>query len=208
MGNDQYTGLDYRSSSEGEKDSFDLVLLGYMAQKIYFTLYLLDQSAGTSQPLRYSSEVGQKHTLRLAIYRPQELLLNSDLAFVGFVSGKQKPGSRRVVEEIHRVDKKLIDELVSVPSILSYSSLELRDGNWCNLVLLSDASAKTHFRNTQMHAYAAYELAPRYYEWVRLHHGIMSGGLARNEMILQKTRYYRFHGPHQRPTIQEMTYGA
>lgn len=186
-----------------ERDSLDLAILRYMAQRIYITLYLLDEPADPSQPLVYYSEEGQKYTHRIAIYKPGELLQNNSIDFVGFVSAKLKPESPQVIEEIRAVDKKLIVELISTPGLLSYSSMEMRDGRWCNLVLLSNAEAKMHIRNSETHAYAAYQLSPRYYEWVRIHNGTMPGGLARNEMVLQKTKYYQFQGPHERPTMEE-----
>jgi len=200
--------LEERSLPNSEENEQDLVLLRYMAQRIYVTLYLIDEPLDTSQPLLYYSEEGNKHTHRIAIYRPEILLLNYKLDFVGFISRKQQPGDLQVIEEIRVVDKKLIVELINTPGLMSYSSLELRDGRWCNLVLFSDNETKLHIRNSETHAYAAYQLSPRYYDWVRLHHGIMSGGLARNEMLLQKTTYYVFQGPHEKPTMQELTYEA
>jgi hypothetical protein len=200
--------LDERSLPKGEKDDLDLVLLRYMAQRIYVTLYLLDEPADPSQPLLYYTEEGYKHTHRIAIYRPQELLLNNKLDFVGFISRKRQPVDPQVIEEIRAVDKKLIVEFISMPGLQSYSSLELRDGRWCNLVLFTGTGTKMHIRNSETHAYAAYQLSPRYYEWVRLHNGIMPGGLAGNEMLLQKTKFYQFHGPHEKPTIRELTYEA
>jgi hypothetical protein len=201
-------GLDERSFPGVEKENLDLVILRYMAQRVYVTLYLLDEPADQSQPLLYYSEEGRKYTHRIAIYGPQELLLNSDLDFVGFVSSKQKPGRAQVIKEIRAVDKKLIVELISTPGLLSYSSLELRGGSWCNLVLFSGTGTKKHIRNSEMHTYAAYQLSPRYYEWVRLHNGIMPGGLARNELILKKTKYIQFQGPHEKLVIHELTYEA
>jgi len=106
------------------------------------------------------------------------------------------------------MDKKLIVELINTPGLLSYSSLELRDGRWCNLVLFSGPETKMHIRNSELHAYAAYQLSPRYYDWIRLHNGIMPGGLARNEMLLQKTKFYQFHEPHEKPKMRELTYEA
>ena len=188
--------------SEGVK--MDFVLLRYMAQRIYVTLYLLDEPVNPALPLLYSLEEGHKNTHRMAIYRPQELLLNGRLDFVGFVSGKQRHGEAQIMEEIHTVDKKLGVELRRAPGLLSYSSLELRDGRWCNLVLFNDPEAKTHIKRSATHAYAAYELSPRYYDWDRIHTGIMPEGLARNELVVQKTRYYLFHGTHEKPTIREV----
>src|SRR5438270_2382144 len=138
----------------------DIVILRYMAQRIYITLYLLDKPTDPSQPLLYYLEEGHKYTHRIAIYRPEELLLNNKLDFVGFISRKQQPEDQQVIEEIRAVDKKLIVEFINTPGLLSYSSLELRDGRWCNLVLFSGAETKMHIRNSELHAYAAYQLSP------------------------------------------------
>lgn len=200
--------LNERSLPNFEIGNLDLVILSYMAQRIYVTLYLLDEPVDPSQPLLYYAEEGRKHTHRIAIYRPEELMRKSSLDLVGFVSAKLKPGRPQVIKEIRAVDKKLIVEFISTPGLLSYSSLELRDGRWCNLVLFSGRETRVHIRNSETHAYAAYQLSPRYYEWVRIHNGIMPGGLARNEIVLQKTRYYQFHGPHEKPTMRELTYEA
>ncbi len=212
MNKDSYLNLrealEEHSLSHSEENEQDIVLLRYMAQRIYVTLYLLDEPTDPSQPLLYYSEEGNKHTHRIAIYKPQQLLLNSRLDFVGFISRKQQPGDQEVIEEIRGMDKKLIVELINTPGLMSYSSLELRDGRWCNLVLFSGAETKMHIRNSEMHAYAAYQLSPRYYEWIRLHNGIILAGLARNEMQLQKTTYYVFQGSHEKPTIRELIYEA
>src|SRR5205823_4605753 len=92
------------------------------------------------------------------------------------------------------------------PGLLSYSSLELRNGHWYNLVLLSDADAKRHIRSAGTHMYAAYQLAWRYYEWIRLHSGVMPGGLAQVELVLQKTCYFVFHRTQPRPVVHETAY--
>src|SRR2546427_12572727 len=84
--------LEERSLPNSEENEQDLVLLRYMAQRIYVTLYLLDEPTDPSQPLLYYSEEGNKHTHRIAIYRPEILLLNNKLDLVGFISRKQQPG--------------------------------------------------------------------------------------------------------------------
>ena len=134
--------LDEDSPPGDEEYEQDIVLLRYMAQRIYITLYLLDEPADSSQPLLYFLEEGHKYTHRIAIYNPQALLLNNKLDFVGFISRKLQPGDTQVIEEIRTVDKKLIVELINTSGLMSYSSLELRDGRWCNLVLFSGARDK------------------------------------------------------------------
>src|SRR5260370_7422217 len=148
--------LEEPSRTNFERNSMDLAILRYMAQRIYITRYLLDEPADPSQPLVYYSEEGQKYTHRMAIYKPGELLQNNSIDFVGFVSAKLKPESPQVIEEIRAVDKKLIVELISTPGLLSYSSMEMRGGRWCTLSLLSHPAPTIHISNSRPHSHTAY----------------------------------------------------
>jgi len=188
------------------KAKLDLVVLRYMAQRVSVTLHALAQETITARPVLYYLEERRRRTHRMAIYNPEELLLHNELAFVGFVSSRLKPLRPSAAADLRIMDKKLITQLVNTPGLLSYSSLELHDGNWCNLVLLNDPEVKLRLKNAATHQYAAYELAPTCYEWIRLHNGKMPAGLAGNDMFLQKTRYYTYHRPERRPAIREITY--
>ncbi len=202
----QQEGPTDRPSPPVMKRRLDLVILRYMARRVHLALLSLDRATTTNHPLLYFLDERHKRTHRMAIYNPQELSLANELALVGFISGKLRPLRPSVAADLRIMDRKLIAELVDTPGLLSYSSLELRDGNWCNLVLFNDPRMKIHLKNAQTHTYAAYELAPSCYEWIRLHNGSMPTGLASNEMILHKTRYYQFQEPHQRPIIRELRY--
>lgn len=184
----------------------DMAFLQYMAQKIYVTLCLLGEAAETSLPLRFLEQEGHQYPHRIAIYKPRELLISDRLEFVGFVSSKRKPEDVQVVAEIQATDKKLDEELIRTPGLLSYSSLEFSSGLWCNLVLFNEASTKTQVKHSAVHAYAAYQLAPRYYDWVNIHTGIMPKGLASNELVVQKTKDYLFHTTQKKPMIREVIY--
>lgn len=198
--------LDNRIYPGISKSRLDLTVLRYMARKVHVTLKLLDQPATALQPLLYCSDERHGRTQRIVIYNYWELLLNKSVAFVGFISRRQKPINAAVIAEIHQVDKQLVAELINSPGILSYSSLELRTGSWYNLVLLSDTAAKAHIKNSTTHAYAAYQLAPRYYEWIRLHQGVLPQGLAQEDMQLLKTKYYTFQVLPSKPAIRERSY--
>lgn len=187
----------------------DLVVLRYMARRV---LTMLQQPDGIhsvlpmKQPLLYQLQERHKRTHRIALYQTPESFELPNLLFVGFISKKQSPLHPQVTEDIVEVDKKLLIELIDSPGLLSYSSLQFRNGNWCNLVLFHDVAVKAHLRNTATHTYAAYQLAPRYYEWIRLHNGIVNGGLAQGNFILQKTSIYTFPVPQGRPNIQNLIY--
>lgn len=188
------------------KAKLDLVVLRYMVQLVSVTLRSLAQEITPTRPVLFYLDERRRRTHRMAIYNPEELLQHNELAFVGFVSGKLKPLRPSVAADLRIMDKKLVTELVNTPGLLSYSSLELHEGHWCNLVLLNDLEVKVRLKQSANHQYAAYEVAPSCYEWIRLHNGYMPEGLAGNEMVLQKTRYYTYQGAERRPTIREITY--
>ena len=182
----------------------DLHVLRYMAHRIH--LSLPKSAVSTTLPSLEYVEEHRKRTHRMVIYQHQEYLLKTSLLFVGFVSGVHPYVSPAIVQEIHRVDQLFMAELVHNAGLLSYSSLELNPGHWYNLVLLSDLAAKTYFKESSTHRYAAYDLAMHYYAWIRLHNGIMPGGLEGNHMIAQSTKHYTFPAIGQQPAMQELLY--
>ena len=144
---------------------------------------------------------------RVAMYQPLALQQwqASDLPFVGFISHRRELVEPFVLEDIQTADQTMLIELKHNPGLLSYSSLELRPGYWYNLVLMHDERAKEHFRHSKTHAYAAYTLSPRYYEWIRLHHGLLIGGLGQCKFQLGSTRYY-FFADQNGPMIYDVTH--
>ena len=181
--------------------SLDLHVLRYMTHRVCFRL-LSSASTPALPSLEYIEE-RRNRTHRMVIYQQQGYLLQTNLLFVGFVSGIQPQVSPAIVQEIHRVDQLFMAELAHNAGLLSYSSLELNPGNWYNLVLLSDLAAKTYFKESSTHRYAAYDLAMHYYAWIRLHNGIMPGGLEGKDMLLQSTKFYTFPALGQKPIISQ-----
>ena len=110
---------------------------------------------------------------RAILFDSRRLGDGRDLVWVGFFGVK-----RREVDSapLTAMDDELVRELPAHPDILSYSSLELDDGDWGNLILLAGDEAREHWRNGARHAYATQELAPRQYLYVRLHRGVLPGG--------------------------------
>ena len=188
------------------KGTSDLLVLKYMRQRVRLTLHQLEPCVTSQRPILYNFQERHGRIHRIALYNCQELTQRSTLAFVGFISRKQKVLDASIVDEIHTIDMQLVAEMVHNPGILGYSSLELRTGVWCNLVLMDNIEAKQQVLHTQTHTHAAYQLAPRYYEWIRLHTGVMPQGLFHDEMKAVGTRYYTFQVAHKKPLIREHTY--
>ncbi len=186
------------------KGTSDLLVLKYMRQRVRLTLHQLEPCVASQRPIVYNFQERHGRVHRIALYNCQKLAHNPTLAFVGFISRKQQVLDAAILDEIHEVDKHLVSEMANNPGILGYSSLELRTGVWCNLVLMESIEAKQQVLRTETHAHAAYQLSPHYYEWIRLHTGIMPHGLFADEMKALHTRYYTF-GQHK-PVIREQKY--
>jgi hypothetical protein len=200
--NSQQHMLESSSLQAGWQAGSDLHILRYMAHRTYLRLLNLAVNA-TLPSIEYIEEHRQR-IHRMVIYRQQEYHLKASLLFVGFVSGIQAQVNPAIAQEIQRVDRLFMAELAHNAGLLSYSSLELHPGHWYNLVLLSDQAAKMYFKESSTHRYAAYDLAIHYYAWIRLHNGIMPGGLEGKHMLLQSTKFYTFPAIGQRPIMQEL----
>lgn len=127
---------------------------------------------------------------RVAVANEGPLRAARDLAFVGFF-GKKRPGIDAT--PLTAADDEMIQDFPAHPGILSYSSLELADGNWANLILTDPPEAQDEWRDSEKHAYAVRELAPRHYTVVRLYTGVFPQGLrSGRDPVLLRAKYYDF----------------
>lgn len=170
----------------------DLAALEYMRARLIAMLRDAPPAAAEPPnrevPIRYASEpTGQVH--RMVILAPQRLIEHPNLAVVGFCGQKRADAN---AELLQAVDAELLQEFLHHTYVLSYSSIELPDGNWANLVLLDDPTGIEHWRASQRHAYAARELSPQHYQSIRLHNGVLPGGLGAPQIVLTSTKYYAF----------------
>jgi len=125
------------------------------------------------------------------------LVSGRDLEVVGFF------GSRRLTSEgglapgedpIDGLDAGLTAEFRNHPGIASYSTIEMVDGFWSNLVLHSVPSDAEVWRGSEVHR-GAVALSPTLYRDVRIHNGRLAGGVdSTNEIVLHHTKYWDY-GP-------------
>ena len=78
---------------------------------------------------------------------------------VGFFGERHPDRDGTPLEE---ANFEIVLEFQKYPGILSYSSMELADGNWANLVLHNVAEDRETWRASEAHARAARELSPLY----------------------------------------------
>lgn len=182
--------------------SQDITILNYIAQT---TFHIADQLHGDlsslALPATHIREAPGGYIHRIVI-NTRAPINRVTLPFVSFVSKKQTQITERIQQNIADIDEAMISELARQSALLSYSSFQLADRDWYNLVLFSQVSAKQDMLSMQLHQLAAYELAPKYYQWIRLHHGTITRNDAVTAITFQLTKYYRFHTPAKRPEIR------
>jgi len=153
------------------------------------------------EPLVLRLPGAEGRQVRLVFCHQAPLAAHEDLYLVGFFGQVWTHKDRTL---INAVDEDLIHEFTLHPGVLGYCSFELPDGNYANLVLLRPEAARDHWRTSAKHAYAVVELAPEYYACVRLHNGVLPGGLwSSEEPRLVRTKYYDFSGPQPWRAIRE-----
>jgi len=132
-------------------------------------------------------------------YQHRIVLLNNSflhsartLAFVGFFGRKRESADTSLLDAL---DAELIQELYAYPHMLSYSSLELHDGSWGNLVLMSSPRGAIDWAGSARHAYAAYDIAPACYSSIRLHNGLVTlDGMDEAVFQIQRTKHFNYAG--------------
>jgi hypothetical protein len=183
-----------RRFTHPEYSEADAAILERMRARLYDTLLRSDIGAG--DPLNrelYIQYVKEEHERlhRMVILARRQLLTARELTVVGFFGEKRGEANPALLQD---VDTELVQEFLDHINVLSYSSLELADGNWANMVLMRGVEGIQHWRASHKHAYAARELAPQFYHTIRLHNGVLMGGLSSPDLKLLSTKYYEFHG--------------
>ena len=131
--------------------------------------------------------------LRLIIARPAELLAAGDLTVVGFFGHRRQGVPSVLREDEHSIDQEMIAEIPNYPGMLAYCTMEVDDTDYGNLVLMARADTIDHWRTSARHGYAARVVAPAMYTSVRLHNGVLPGGLLSGAApVLVRTKYYDF----------------
>lgn len=142
------------------------------------------------RPLTIESHGPDRRYVRAVLNRPELLEADRDFAVVGFF-GQRRPHADRM--PIDTVDTQLQAEFPDHPEVIAYCSIQLQDGNYGNLVLLDQEDGREHWRESKRHQYAVSEVAPRFYSSVRLHNGVLHGGLQTGDIQLRRTKYFDYH---------------
>ena len=162
----------------------------YIARRLHELLNGPEDIPVAPRPLQLALAGPNGRRLRIVLINVSALDSGRDLSLVGFFGQKRFNAARTVIDG---VDVALQGEFPAFPEVVCYCTLQLEDGNFGNLVVLEDDAGREHWRESTHHQYAAADLAPNYYASLRLHNGVMRGGLkSEPDIHLVRTKYYDY----------------
>lgn len=171
-----------------QKSIADARMMQFMVDKLRNVL--LDSTCNPHVvPVKINlSDAGGDHRLILVDW--QYLKRSEDITAVGFFGQ-----ARTDIDHtpINMLENELIDQLADSPGMLGYYNLRFPNQQWGNLVLCQDDMAKENWRDDATHRRAVDEFTPRYYHSLRLHNGLIPGGLmSGNKFVLVRTKYFDY----------------
>jgi len=132
---------------------------------------------------------------RIVICDPRGLTESIDVQIVGFFGDRRsRPDTTNPTENrMQELEQQLIAGFSDHPGILSYSSTELIDHYWANLVVHRREDDREHWRDFEVHRKAVSELAPSAYRSVRIHNGRILNGIGGDQTVLiECTKYWDY----------------
>lgn len=169
----------------------DLALLNYLLQdlRVLIRRYAKGEIALAAQQVLHWDVHGLGR--RTVVCDPERLKQSREVQIVGFF-GDRRPKADD--ETIDASEFDLIDEFVNYPGILSYSSIELVDHYWANLVVHAEPDDREAWRASEVHKDAVDRVAPAAYHGVRIHNGRIRGeGIPGSKTVLiEDTKYWDY----------------
>jgi hypothetical protein len=145
-----------------------------------------------SEPAVHVKEPGPDG-LRVWIRVPdvERLLAAPELTTVGFFGDARAEVDQ---QPIHDLEAEVVETLEWAPGVLVYFDLELENGSYGNLILLTDDDAPAQLQTHELHRLAV-ELTPLHYHSARLHYGHVGSPLLGDaDLVLTRTRQFEFDG--------------
>lgn len=168
----------------------DLSLLNYLLQDL--RVLVRRYAKGEMEIAAHDVIAWEVHGLqrRTVMCDPDRLLDPGPVYVVGFFGDRRDDADQRPIDAS---EFDLIDEFRSYPGILSYSSTELVDRYWSNLVVHTHPDDRESWRHSQRHIDAVDHVAPEAYHSVRIHNGFIRDGVAGSRTVnLVRSKYWDY----------------
>lgn len=170
----------------------DIALLNYLLQDLRV---LVRRAARGETPLLRPQQIvtWEVHGLqrRTVVCDPNRLRAPAPVHIVGFFGDRRTQADKRPIDQS---EFDLIAEFCNYPGILSYSSTELVDDYWANLVVHAEPTDREAWRESEIHKRAVADVAPIAYHNVRIHNGWIRGEgvMGLRTVWLQSTKYWDY----------------
>ena len=138
-------------------------------------------------PININEPDGRYH--RYFVPRPKILSQVEKVYLVGFFSHKKEGAT---ADHFGSLDHRLTEQIPTYKGILSYNTMALPDGDFGNLVLLSNEDIKSKWMHGETHRWAI-ALSPGYYQFVRINNGILPDGIMTPDSLrIIRVKYYDY----------------
>ena len=177
----------------------DRELLVYMAKQASLVLEKYLDSLRERETIFINEPDERYH--RFFVSRPKVLSQEKNIYLVGFFSRKQIGAAP---DHFGDLDDRLIEQIPTYREILSYGTMALPEGNFGNLVLLSDEEVKSKWMQGEIHSQAV-SLSSTYYQYVRINNGRLPEGVLRPDLLkITRVKYYDFEQDPPWKAIREL----
>jgi hypothetical protein len=127
---------------------------------------------------------------RVLLIQPTGFKARDHFSVVGFFGQRSFDADQGDAAER---DKLLFEEMTQHQGLLSYSTLELTNGDYANCILFSDEAAKNQWGRSRVHEKAAREFSPKFYHSVRLYNGVLNAPIMESyKLKLQTVKYFDY----------------
>jgi hypothetical protein len=168
----------------------DHALLGYLLQDLRSLMRRYRKGEIEIEPFQVITWEVHGLQRRVVMCDPTALLDRRLVNIVGFFGDRRADAD---VVSLDGVEIDLLGEFRNYPGIMSYSSVELVDHYWANLVVHTTPEDREAWRGSSIHKYAVNHIAPNVYHSVRIHNGRIRGGVTGNGHVeIDATKYWDY----------------
>jgi hypothetical protein len=184
----------------------DIALLNYLLQDLRALIRRHNKDEIAIHPQQVFTWDVHGLERRTVLCDPINITELDNVQIVGFFGDRRE---RTDQDEVDASEFDLISEFVHYPGILSYSSIELVDHYWANLVVHTTPDDREAWRQSDAHKNAVDVVAPDAYHGVRIHNGCIPDGVLGSETVtIDSTKYWDYDDPDRWHAIREFPEGA
>lgn len=183
----------------------DLALMNYLLQDIRSLVRLAAMGQRTLTAHERIEWTVHDLKRRTIVCDPHRITEPVTVHVVGFFSDRIADADKTPLDQ---AEDGLLAELANHPGMLGYSSMELIDHYWANLVIHTDPADRETWRGAAVHKKAVDEVAPLVYNSVRIHKGCLLAGVTGSETIrIESTGYWDYASEPQWQAVRELPGG-